>query len=145
VGIFASNVLIQALFEPITGKINFIGIWDSTPIALLILVSILFGILIYMMGNTRRFRREDSFIGGEVNREQTGYMVTDFYRTIGDAPLFSYLYSRAEKKWFDIYDLSKSIVLKISSLFSTAHNGILSNLAFWVLAGLIFMFIFLLF
>ncbi|MBN1416277.1 MAG: hypothetical protein JW973_14340 [Bacteroidales bacterium] len=143
-GIFASHLVIPQLFEPVLGTINYTGIWDSSAIALLILLSIILGVLVYMIGNLNKFRKDDSFIGGETNRDQTGYEVTDFYKTIGEAPVFKYLYDKAEKKWFDIYDLSKSVVLKVSHLFSAAHNGILSNLAFWVLAGLIFMFIFLL-
>jgi formate hydrogenlyase subunit 3/multisubunit Na+/H+ antiporter MnhD subunit len=143
-GVFASRLVIPRLFEPILGEINYTGIWDSSAIALLILFSIILGVLIYLIGNIKRFRKEDSFIGGEVNRDQTGYAVVDFYKTIGEAPVFKYLYNGAEKKWFDLYDLCKGLVLKISQLFSAAHNGILSNLAFWVLAGLIFMFIFLL-
>jgi len=54
------------------------------------------------------------------------------------------VYDWAEKKYFDVYELSKKLVLDVSDLFSKAHTGILSNLAFWVLAGLIFMFLFLL-
>jgi len=144
-GIFASTWVIPGLFAPILGEINYTGIWDSSAIALLILLSIVIGILIYFLLAGKRFRREDSFIGGEINQEQTGFAVTDFYKTIGDARVFRYFYDRAGKKWFDIYDLGKNLVLKISHLLSLAHNGILSNLAFWVIAGLIFMFIFLLF
>lgn len=143
-GIFASQKVIPGLFSPIAGTFKYTGLWNSSAISLLILISIVLGVLIYLVFSISRFRTDDSFIGGETQREQAGYSPTEFYDTIKNSEFFRPLYRAAEKKRFDIYDVSKNIVLKISHLFSTAHNGILSNLAFWVLAGLIFMFIFLL-
>ncbi|MBN2481177.1 MAG: NADH-quinone oxidoreductase subunit L [Bacteroidales bacterium] len=143
-GIFASKWIIPALFEPVTGSVTFIGVWDSSFISLLIAVSIILGISFYLIFSMGRFRTDESFIGGETNRRDVGFEPTSFYETIRNFGILKPLYGWAERKYFDIYDVSKIITLKISHLFSAAHNGILSNLAFWVLAGLIFMFIFLL-
>ncbi len=100
--------------------------------------------MFYLIGNIRNFRTDDSFIGGETFYDKTGFAATDFYKTINNAPILSYLYKWADKKWFDIYDITKNSILKIGNLLSAAHTGILSNLAFWVLAGLIIMFLILL-
>ncbi len=143
-GVFASRWVIPGLFSPIVGEIKFTGIWDSSAISLLILISIILGLLVYLVFSVSRFRTDDSFLGGETKREEAGFPSTEFYETIKNFKLFNPIYKAAEKKWFDIYEVSKNIVLKISHVLSAAHNGILSNLAFWVLAGLIFMFIFLL-
>jgi formate hydrogenlyase subunit 3/multisubunit Na+/H+ antiporter MnhD subunit len=143
-GVFASGWIIPGLFSPITGEVIFTGLWNSSSISLLILISIVLGAIIYLVFSLSKFRTDDSFLGGETIREEAGFSPTGFYESIRNFGLFRPIYKAAEKKWFDIYDLSKDFVLKISHIFSAAHNGILSNLAFWVLAGLIFMFIFLL-
>ncbi|MBN1158993.1 MAG: hypothetical protein JXA61_06395 [Bacteroidales bacterium] len=143
-GVFASRWVIPAFFEPLAGNVSFIGVWDSSFISLLIAVSIILGISVYFVFSMGRFRRDEIFIGGETNRRDLGFEPTSFYETIRNFGLLRPFYGWAEKKYFDIYDVSKNITLKISHIFSAAHNGILSNLAFWVLAGLIFMFIFLL-
>jgi len=52
---------------------------------------------------------------------------------------FSWIYKKAEEKWFDIYDLSKHFVLWVSHLFSEAHTGVLPGYIIWACAGLIVM------
>ncbi len=143
-GVFASNIVVPKLFSPIAGDFAFSGVWNPSVVSMLIILSIVLGLIFYLIGNIRNFRTDDSFIGGEVFYDKTGFAATEFYKTINDAPVLTYFYKWADKKWFDIYDLSKNFILKISGFLSTAHTGILSNLAFWVLAGLIIMFILLL-
>jgi formate hydrogenlyase subunit 3/multisubunit Na+/H+ antiporter MnhD subunit len=143
-GAFATNWVVPALLEPVTGYVHYSGIWNSTTITLLMLLSILLGVLFYLFFSAGKLRTSESFIGGETNREETGFEAVSFYETIRNFDLFKPFYAGADKKYFDVYELSKKLVLEISNLFSTAHTGILSNLAFWVLAGLIFMFLFLL-
>lgn len=139
-GVFATGYVIPKLFYPITGEFSFVGIWQSETVSLLILLSIVLGIIIYFIGNIKKFRTEDSFVGGsEKMRELGDYNAVEFYKTIGEFKLFKYLYQKAEEKWFDIYDLSKRVVLWFSHLFSTTHNGVLSNYAIWVFAGIIIM------
>ena len=143
-GVFASYFVVPKLFGPVVGDFTFSGVWNSSAISLLILLSVILGLLFYLIGNIRNFRTDDSFIGGETFYDKTGFAATDFYKTINNAPILSYLYKWADKKWFDIYDITKNSILKIGNLLSAAHTGILSNLAFWVLAGLIIMFLILL-
>ena len=142
-GVFATNRVVPYLFTSITGNIAYTGIWNSTTVSLLVLVSILLGFIFYLLGNMKKFRTEDSFIGGETNRDFTGYPVTNFYNTIRDSGLFASIYRKAEKKWFDIYYLSKDGVLWINNLLSKAHNGVLLNYAIWLVVGLIIMLFFL--
>lgn len=142
-GVFATNRVVPFLFTSITGKVAYTGIWNSTTVSLLVLVSILLGFIIYLLGNVKKFRTDDSFIGGETNRDDTGYPVTNFYNTIRDFGLFASIYRKAEKKGFDIYYLLKNGVLWINNLLSKAHNGVLLNYAIWLVAGLIIMLFFL--
>ena len=142
-GVFATNFVIPKTFTPIAGDFQYVGSWNSTSVTLLILISIVLGVIIYFVGNIKNFRSEDSFIGGETIQEETGFASTEFYKTIANYNLFSFMYRKAEEKWFDIYDIIKNIVLWFNRKFSLAHNGVLSNYAIWILAGLIIMLIFL--
>jgi formate hydrogenlyase subunit 3/multisubunit Na+/H+ antiporter MnhD subunit len=138
-GIIATNIVVPELFKPVSGEFEFTGFWNSSFVSLLVLVSIVLGITIYLAGKLNKFRTEDSFIGGEKIQDQAGYPTPEFYKTITEMGFFSWMYEKAEKKWFDIYDLSKHFVLWLSHLFSDAHAGVLSGYIIWVCAGLIIM------
>ncbi len=138
-GVLATNVIVPKLFMPISGEFVFSGFWNSTSVSVLVLVSIILGILVYLISGIKKLRTEDSFIGGEKIQEQTGYPTTEFYKTIGEFRFFSWMYKKAEEKWFDIYDLSKGGVLWFSHRLSMAHTGVLPVYVIWVIAGLIIM------
>ena len=139
VGVFASNFVVPKLFMPVTGDFEFSGTWNSTLVALLILVSILLGMLLYWIGNIKKFRAEDSFIGGEKIQDAVSYSTPEFYKTISDFGFFSWIYRKAEDKWFDLYDLLKRLTLWFSNLLSKAHTGVLPDYSIWVFVGLIIM------
>jgi multicomponent Na+:H+ antiporter subunit A len=138
-GIIATNVIVPKLFMPVSGEFQFTGFWNSSFVSLLVLISIVLGIIMYLATSLKKFRTEDSFIGGEKIQDQTSYPTPEFYKTITEIGFFSWMYQKAEKKWFDIYDLSKQIVLWLSHQLSDAHTGVLSGYIIWVCAGLIIM------
>ncbi len=138
-GVFATNFIVPKLFMPVSGEFQFTGFWNSSFVSLLVLVSIILGILIYVATGLKKFRTEDSFIGGEKIQDEAGYPTPEFYKTISEIGFFSWMYRKAEKKWFDIYDLSKQFVLWLSHQLSEAHTGVLSGYIIWVCAGLIIM------
>jgi formate hydrogenlyase subunit 3/multisubunit Na+/H+ antiporter MnhD subunit len=138
-GVFATGIVIPGLFVPVTGKFAFAGYWNSSTVSLLVLVSIVLGSFFYLATGLKKFRTADSFIGGEKIQESTGYPTTEFYKTIGEFRFTSWFYKKAEEKWFDIYDVSKQIVLRLSHSLSGAHSGVLPGYVLWVFAGLIIM------
>jgi len=138
-GVFATSYIVPGLLMPVTGKFQFIGIWNSSFVSMLVLISIVLGILFYFISGSRRFRTEDSFIGGENFHEKAGFSVTEFYQGIRKSRLLSWFYARAEERWFDLYDLSKRLTLGFSNILGEAHTGVLPVYAIWVLAGLIIM------
>jgi len=138
-GVFATNFIVPKLFMPVTGEFQFTGFWDSSFVSLLVLISFILGVILYLALNIKKFRREDSFIGGEKIQAQTSYATTEFYKTLGEFRFFSWIYKKAEEKWFDIYDLSKKLVLWVSHQFSEAHTGVLPGYIIWACAGLIVM------
>jgi NADH:ubiquinone oxidoreductase subunit 5 (subunit L)/multisubunit Na+/H+ antiporter MnhA subunit len=138
-GVFATNLVVPRLFMPITGEFLFSGFWNSSFASLLVLLSILLGVIIYLATSLKKFRSEDSFIGGEKLQAETSYPTPEFYKTISEIGFFSWMYGKAEQKWFDIYDILKRFVLWLSHLLSGAHTGVLSGYLIWVCAGLIIM------
>lgn len=138
-GVFSTNLVVQKMFMPVTGIFSFTGTWNSMFVSLLVIISIFLGIIVYLATNIKKFRRDDSFIGGEKIQEQTGYPTPEFYKTLTEFRLFSFIFKKAEEKRFDIYDLSKQFVLWLSHVFSDAHTGVLPGYILWVFAGLIIM------
>ncbi len=140
-GVFATNIVVPELFMPVTGAFEFTGFWNSSLVSLLVVISLLLGFIIYLALNLKKFRREDSFIGGERLQDQTGYATTEFYKTFSEFRFLSVMYKKAEEKWFDIYELSKQFVLWFSHKLSEAHTGLLPGYIIWACAGLIIMLI----
>jgi multicomponent Na+:H+ antiporter subunit A len=138
-GVFATNLVVPKLFMPVSGVFQFSGLWNSSFVSLLVVISIILGIIVYLASNSKKLRSEDSFIGGEKIQEQTGYSIPEFYKTIVEFRFFSWIYKKAEERWFDIYDLSKTSVLWLSHQFSEAHTGVLPGYIIWIFAGLIIM------
>ena len=138
-GVFASNQVVPRLLMPVTGEFEFSGFWNSGLVSLMVLVSIILGIVVYLASNLKKFRTSDSFIGGEVFYEQAGFPTPEFYKSFSEFKFLSAVYRRAQDKWFDIYDLSKQMVLWFSHRLSLAHTGVLSAYIIWIFAGLLIM------
>ena len=136
-GIFGNNLVVPKLFMPVTGTFEFTGIWASSTVGLLILVSILLGILIYFLGNIKNFRTSDSFVGGEKIQEETSFSTLEFYKSFQEFKWLAFMYRKAKDKWFDLYDLTGQFLTWLGRLFSRAHSGILHDYALWVFAGLV--------
>ncbi|MDY0098989.1 MAG: proton-conducting transporter membrane subunit [Bacteroidales bacterium] len=138
-GVFATNFIVPQLLIPASGDFEFPGFWNSTGVSILVLLSLALGALIYLATGIKRFRTEDSFIGGEQMQDRAGYPTPEFYKTLGEFPFFSWMYRKAEEKLFDIYELSKKFVLWFSHQLSVGHSGELPGYIMWVFAGLIIM------
>lgn len=139
-GVFATDLVIPKLFTPAAGPFAFSGIWSSSFVSLLVLISIILGFLIYLAAGRKKFRTGDLFIGGEkIEKLDASYPAPEFYKTFTEFSLFSRIYKMAEAKAFDLYDLSKQAVFWLSGRLSIAHTGVLPGYVIWVCAGLIIM------
>ncbi len=137
-GIF-TNLVVPRLIMPVSGVFEFTGFWNSGTVSMLVLASIALGVLTYLALNITKLRSEDSFIGGEKMQERANYPVTEFYKTFSEFRFLSFMYRKAQDKWFDVYELSKQFVLMMSHKLSEAHTGVLPGYILWVVAGLIIM------
>jgi NADH:ubiquinone oxidoreductase subunit 5 (subunit L)/multisubunit Na+/H+ antiporter MnhA subunit len=139
-GVFATGIIIPKLFTPVVGAFTFSGLWSSSFVSLLVLISIILGFLIYLATGRKKFRTEENFIGGEsADKLGASFPATGFYKTFSEFRLFSRIYEKAEEKAFDIYDLSKKAVFWLNGGLSNAHTGLLPGYVIWVCAGLIIM------
>jgi formate hydrogenlyase subunit 3/multisubunit Na+/H+ antiporter MnhD subunit len=137
IGVFSTRFVVPNLIMPVTGEFQYEGIWGSGTITGLVLVSLVLGFIIYLLGNLKKIRTVEGFMGGETVQEEIDYSATDFYKTVSNFRLFSFFYKKAEEKRFDIYDNTKGLILNLNSLFSKAHAGLLPLYALWVILGLI--------
>ena len=144
-GIFASKLIVPSLITNVSGDFNYIGIWSSGFVSILILVSLVIGYLIYLAGNIKNMRTKDSFLCGEKNHDEVNFGTGEFYKTISDFKILNWMYSKAEKKWFDIYDIFKNIIFWLNKVFSDAHSGFLPRYVFWYIAGMLILLIILIF
>ncbi|MGQ9615631.1 MAG: NADH-quinone oxidoreductase subunit 5 family protein [Spirochaetota bacterium] len=136
-GIFATRLIVPRLFIPISGEFEYRGIWSSGTVTALVVVSIVIGFLIYILGNIKKFRTTDIFMGGETVRAETDFPAIEYYKTISNLKLFSFFYRNAEKRVFDIYDNTRKMVQGVHTFFSKCHSGILPLYVLWVIFGLI--------
>jgi formate hydrogenlyase subunit 3/multisubunit Na+/H+ antiporter MnhD subunit len=97
-GIFATTWVVPKLFHPYVGEFSFTGIWQSTNVSILILVSIILGIIIYLIGNIKNMRTADSFIGGEKLHEESEFQVTEFYNTVRELKPLDTIYKKGREE-----------------------------------------------
>ena len=126
---------------PVSGEFEYTGIWASSTVSLLVLVSIVLGIVIYFLGNIKNFRTSDSFVGGEKIQEETSFSTLEFYKSLQEFKWLNTMYQRAGDRYFDLYDLSKRFIAWLGSIFSRLHTGILQDYILWVFAGLVILLI----
>jgi formate hydrogenlyase subunit 3/multisubunit Na+/H+ antiporter MnhD subunit len=137
IGVFSTRFIVPNLIMPVTGEFQYEGIWGSGTITGLVIVSLALGFIIYLLGNLKKIRNVEGFMGGETVQEEIDYSATDFYKTVSSFRLFSFFYKKAEEKCFDIYDNTKGLILNLNTVFSKAHAGLLPLYALWVIFGLI--------
>jgi len=136
-GVFASKIVVPKLFMPVTGDFEFTGVWASSTVGILVIVSIALGLLIYFIGNIKNFRTSDSFVGGEKIQEETSFSTLEFYKSMQEFKWIAFIYKKAKDKWFDLYDLLGQFFTWLGRFFSKAHSGVLHDYVLWVFAGVV--------
>lgn len=136
-GVFSTNLVVPKLFMPLTGNFEFTGTWASGTVSILVLVSIVLGLLFYLLGNTKNFRTSDSFVGGEKIQDQTSFSTLEFYKSLQEFPWLGNMFRWAKERKFDLYELSRRFVSWLGQLLSRLHTGVLHDYALWVFAGLV--------
>jgi formate hydrogenlyase subunit 3/multisubunit Na+/H+ antiporter MnhD subunit len=136
-GVFASKLVIPQLFMPVSGSFEYTGFWASSTVSLLVLVSIVLGLVFYLLGNIKNFRTSDSFVGGEKIQEETSFSTLEFYKSIQEFKWLDTMFRKAKDRCFDLYDLSGRFISWLGGLFSRLHTGVLHDYTLWVFGGLV--------
>ncbi len=136
-GVFASKLVVPHIFMPVSGAFEYTGFWDSSMVSIMVLVSIVLGLLIYFLGNTKNIRTSDSFVGGEKIQEETSFSTLEFYKSLQEFKWLDHLYQKAKDRYFDLYELSRRFISWLGGIFSRLHTGILHDYTLWVFAGLV--------
>ncbi|MCK4504277.1 MAG: hypothetical protein KAW14_01565 [Candidatus Aegiribacteria sp.] len=139
-GVFAWKIPFAECFRPeVRGQLDLPGIWQSGLATLMIMTGLVIGFLIYLAGTIKKARTVAPFVGGETLEKNPEMRVSgvDFYKTVKDIGILKVIYRLADKKLFDLYEVSMKIVAGFGLVFSFMHNGLLSRYILWCLIGLV--------
>ncbi|MCX5665585.1 MAG: proton-conducting transporter membrane subunit [Candidatus Omnitrophica bacterium] len=141
-GLFAFAVPVSLLIAPVIGKsIAYIGTWSPDMATVLMIAAILLGAVICLFAARKRTRVVSSFVGGEDPDQFDRVAGTEFYNTIKEIGVLGKLYSKEEKREFDIYDIARRLMTPTARFFQKLHNGILPTYLVWCLLGMIAVFL----
>lgn len=140
-GVFAYQIPLKFFIYPSVGEASvFLGFWSPTLTTWLIIIGIIIGFFIYLAGNIKGIREDQSYIGGEISEPQMAISGVDFYQTISEMGIFKVIYKKAEEKVFDIYDQGKKFTFFITDRVRRLHSGLLPAYLAWCLVGMIVLF-----
>jgi NADH:ubiquinone oxidoreductase subunit 5 (subunit L)/multisubunit Na+/H+ antiporter MnhA subunit len=137
-GIFALRTVIAYLQT--MGHFSVQGIWHPSLATMLVVIGVLIG-LVFFKFNPKTTRSSPTFIGGEILREEEELKIGDFYGTIKELPVLRFVFSAAEHKAFDIYDVTKKLLRAPIAFLKYLHNGVLPTYLAWCLIGAIGLFV----
>lgn len=137
-GLFAYGLPLSYLVLPAVSGLTYIGFWNPLLATTLILLGLLMGLFIYY----RRSEMEPPvtkaiYVGGEMLEDQSIKVSgVDFYNNIKEMGPLPGIYRAAEKRSFDLYEITKNISLKLSAALSWVHNGLLHTYLAWLFLGM---------
>ncbi len=135
-GIFAYSIPVKYFLIPSVPHFLYPGIWSPGLATVMILMGIVIGLIIYMAGKILSVREAESFIGGEKLPAVTRITGTGFYDTIKNIKGIRKIYTWANKKRFDIYEVSGTAIMGVTKFLRKAHSGVLTSYMIWFVIGL---------
>jgi NADH:ubiquinone oxidoreductase subunit 5 (subunit L)/multisubunit Na+/H+ antiporter MnhA subunit len=142
-GVFARQIPLGIFIYPsLKQNVVFSGTWNAGVATILILLGILVGTVIYVLGMAGKSRTTAAFIGGEdlKGHPEMRMSGTEFYRTIQEQRCLKGIYTLAQKKVFDIYEMGIKGAQRLYSVLGYFHNGILPTYLTWCLLGMLVLF-----
>lgn len=130
------KMFIIPILKPATTLQNILlGFYSSGTIIFLFAVSIILGIIIYLIFKKVRF--DEEYVGTMPTTEANRITGVEFYNEVQNMSPFKKIYAWAEKKYFDIYKWGTDVALWSGNIFHKLHTGLLHTYAIWTLAGLV--------
>ncbi|MBN2601498.1 MAG: hypothetical protein JXR87_05865, partial [Candidatus Marinimicrobia bacterium] len=139
-GLFALQIPIRHFILPIVNEYGLqvpviLGYYDPILVLLLFGSVLLLGLLIYW--GVRKVRFDEIYLGGMEALEHFRVLGTEFYNEIRNMKPLKGIYNGAEKKYFDIYDVSSKCSFSITRFFKAIHNGQLQLYNLWIVLGMV--------
>jgi len=141
-GVFAYQLPLKYFISPVVGKIFFIGSWYVGLSTLLIVIGLFLGVLIFSFKKFKTTIREDKLFAGcePLELKENRFSGVEFYNAIKEYGGLKFIYNKAQKGYFDIYEQGKVFVFGIGRFFQYLHNGVLPTYLVWTLLGMIVLF-----
>jgi len=139
-GIFALEIPLKQFIIPVINSYgltldNMPGLYNPQLIIILFGIAFVIGIGIYFF--TKKVRYDDVYLGGMAPSEQFRVLGTEFYNEIRNMKPLKSLYEAAERKYFDMYDVSGNSTFAFSRLFQKAHPGQLQLYVLYIIVGVL--------
>lgn len=139
-GLFAMALPIKRFILPVMSEYGLevpaiLGYYNPLLLVALFGSVLLIGLVVYR--GTRKVRFDEVYLGGRDALEHFRVLGTEFYNEIRNMKPLKWLYNSAEKKYFDIYDLSSRPTFKIIGYFKAMHNGQLHLYNLWIILGML--------
>lgn len=140
-GVFAYQTALRLFIEPsLQSKIYVLGLYRPTLTTLLIMLGIGFGFLLFFSFTfNKKIKLDTTYIGGEELKDEV--KPEDFYKGIKELKGLVLVYKKAEEKYFDVYEVIKKIVLRLTRIFRHFHNGVLPTYLVWCLIAMVGLFL----
>ena len=139
-GLWAMQLPIKQFILPVVNEYglaipDMLGYYNPILIILLFGSVLLLGLLIYW--SIRKVRYDEIYLGGMEALEHFRVMGTEFYKEIRNMSPLKAIYNGAEKKYFDVYDVSSKCSFSITRFFKAIHNGQLQLYNLWIVLGVL--------
>ncbi len=123
-GIFAYQVpLRNFIYSSLPFKIIETGIWSPSLAALLIIVGIVVGVIVFTFGTAVKPRRSRVFVGGEILDEEAARMTgPNFYSSVNTIDMLKKTYDFGEGGAFDFYNYLLGIARGLAVVFKDVIN-----------------------
>jgi len=139
-GLWAMQLPIKQFILPVVNEYglaipDMLGYYKPILILLLFGSVLLLGLIIYW--SIRKVRYDEIYLGGMEALEHFRVMGTEFYKEIRNMSPLKAIYNGAEKKYFDVYDVSSKCSFSITRFFKAIHNGQLQLYNLWIVLGVL--------
>jgi multicomponent Na+:H+ antiporter subunit A len=139
-GLFAIEIPLKRFILPIMSEYGLevpamLGYYNPLLLIALFGSVLLIGLVVYW--GTRKVRYDEIYLGGMDALEHFRVLGTEFYNEIRNMKPLKGIYDGAEKKYFDIYDVSSRCSFSITRFFKAVHNGQLQLYNLWIILGML--------
>jgi formate hydrogenlyase subunit 3/multisubunit Na+/H+ antiporter MnhD subunit len=139
-GIFALLIPLNQFVYPVVESTGmrlptFVGLYDPILIVILFLIALFIGLFIFRL--SAKIRYDEIYVGGMPALEKFRIAGTEFYNEVRNFTFLKSMYNAAEKKYFDLYEMSKQFTFSLSGLLQKAHPGQLQLYTLYIVVGVL--------